>query len=234
MLQQNRINKQKMTFALLLVYLAVHVIYTKIVIKIFDMPMHLSVTLQLTSYIVLGGVGIVLFLEKIKEGVKSWKEQPIPNILFFFGAFLLDILLSNLAYLPIMLLNPEYESINQHSVAELQGQIPALFLIIALGIMGPATEEVVFRLLPVCFLEKKKLQVIGIITTSILFMLIHVQAFTLEEFYYYLPMFVTGIIYGMVTVISRNATIPILLHILNNLPTLLLLNNPGRMNPFQP
>ena len=122
------------------------------------------------------------------------------------------------------------------SLKSIEGEIydDISFTFIALGIMGPATEEVVFRLLPVCFLEKKKLQVIGIITTSILFMLIHVQAFTLEEFYYYLPMFVTGIIYGMVTVISRNATIPILLHILNNLPTLLLLNNPGRMNPFQP
>ena len=73
----------------------------------------------------------------------------------------MDILLSNLEYLPIVLLKPDYESINEHSVAELQGQFTTLLLIIVLGI-----------------------------------------------------------IYGAVILICRNGTIQILLHIMNNLPTI--------------
>lgn len=223
MLQQNMIRNKKMTIALLLIYIAVHIVYIKLILRLFDIPMYLSVTLQTVSYIVLGSVGAFLFSNKIRDGIELWKEYPIKNVLFFFGAFVLDTLLSNLACIPIMLLNPNYESINEHSVAELQGKFPVLLLIISLGIMGPLTEEVVFRLIPAFFTEKKVSRTIGVIATSIIFMFIHVNGFTLEEFLYNLPMLVTGIIYGVATIISRNATIPILLHIMNNLPAIIML-----------
>ncbi len=48
------------------------------------------------------------------------------------------------------------------------------------------------------------------------------DAFTIEEFLYNIPHFVTGVIYGLVMVLSGNVTIPILLHILNNLPAIVL------------
>lgn len=219
---QEKMNK-KMIIVLLLLYITVHIIYMKLVLQLFDMPMRLSASLQLVSYIVLGGVGIYLFWGKIKDGIRLWKEHPVRNMLFFMGAFILDVLLSNLALLPIMSLSPDYTSVNEHSVAGLQGLFPALLLVVSLGIMGPVTEEVVFRLLPAFFSEKKALRIVGIIVASIIFMLIHVNAFTPEEILYNLPMLVTGIVYGMITVISRNATIPILLHIMNNLPAVIML-----------
>ena len=182
------------------------------------MPMQFSVMFQMISYIVLGSVGVVLFWNELKEGISLWKEHTGKTLCFFVVAYVLDILLSNLAFFPIMLLNPEYQSLNEHSVAELQGKFPALLLIIALGIMGPVTEEVIFRIAPISLTEKKGKRIIVVLVTAVLFMLVHMHAFTVEEFLYNLPHFVTGLVYGIVMVLSRNVTIPILLHIMNNLP----------------
>ena len=221
MLEQNK-KGFKLFIILLLAYMAVHVLYTKILLRFIDMPMQFSVMIQMISYIVLGSVGVVLFWNELKEGISLWKEHTGKTLCFFVVVYVLDILLSNLAFFPIMLLNPEYQSLNEHSVAELQGKFPALLLIIALGIMGPVTEEVIFRLAPISLTEKKGKRIMIVIVTATLFMLIHVHAFTVEEFLYNIPQFVSGLIYGIVMVLSRNVTIPILLHILNNLPAVVL------------
>ena len=221
MLEQNK-KGFKLFIILLLAYMAVHVLYTKILLRFIDMPMQFSVMLQMISYIVLGSVGVVLFWNELKEGISLWKNHPGKSVCFFIVAFILDILLSNLAFLPMMYLNPEYQSLNEHSVAELQGKFPALLLIIALGIMGPVAEEVVFRLAPISLTEKKSKRIIVVLVTAVLFMLVHIHAFTVEEFLYNLPHFVTGLVYGIVMVLSRNVTIPILLHIMNNLPAIIV------------
>ena len=221
MLEQNK-KGFKLFIILLLAYMAVHVLYTKILLRFIDMPMQFSVMLQMISYIVLGSVGVVLFWNELKEGISLWKEHIGKTLCFFVVAYVLDILLSNLAFFPIMLLNPEYQSLNEHSVAELQGKFPALLLIIALGIMGPVTEEVIFRIAPIGLTEKKGKRIMIVLVTAVLFMLVHMHAFTVEEFLYNLPHFVTGLVYGIVMVLSRNVTIPILLHIMNNLPAMVV------------
>ena len=221
MLEQNK-KGFKLFIILLLAYMAVHVLYTKIFLRFVDMPMQFSVMLQMISYIVLGSVGVVLFWNELKEGISLWKEHIGKTLGLFLVAYVLDILLSNLAFFPIMLLNPDYQSLNEHSVAELQGKFPALLLIIALGIMGPVTEEVIFRLAPISLTEKKSKRIIVVLVTAVLFMLVHIHAFTVEEFLYNLPHFVTGLVYGIVMVLSRNVTIPILLHIMNNLPAMVV------------
>ena len=221
MLEQNK-KGFKLFIILLLAYMAVHVLYTKILLRFMDMPMQFSVMLQMISYIVLGSVGMIVFWNEVKEGISLWKNHLGKSVCFFIVAFILDILLSNLAFLPMMYLNPEYQSLNEHSVAELQGKFPALLLIIALGIMGPVTEEVIFRLAPISLTEKKGKRIMIVLVTATLFMLIHVHAFTVEEFMYNIPQLVSGLIYGIVMVLSRNVTIPIFLHILNNLPAIVL------------
>ena len=221
MLEQNK-KGFKLFIILLLAYMAVHVLYKKIVLRFVDIPMEFSVMLQMISYIVLGSVGMIVFWNEVKEGISLWKNHMGKSVCFFIAAYILGIFLSNLAFFPIMHLNPEYQSLNEHSVAELQGKFPALLLIIALGIMGPVTEEVIFRLAPISLTKKKGKRIMIVIVTATLFMLIHVHAFTVEEFLYNIPQFVSGLIYGIVRVLSRNVTIPILLHILNNLPAVVL------------
>ncbi len=88
--------------------------------------------------------------------------------------------------------------------------------------MGPVTEEVIFRLAPISLTEKKSTRIMVILVTATLFMLVHIHAFTVDEFLYNLPHFVTGLIYGIVMIFSRNVTIPILLHVMNNLPAVIL------------
>ena len=222
MLEQNK-KGFKLCIILLLAYMTVHVLYTKILLRFIDMPMQFSVMLQMISYIVLGSVGLILFRNELKEGISLWKEHTGKTLGLFIVAYILDILLSNLAFFPIMYLNPEYQSLNEHSVAELQGKFPALLLIIALGIMGPVTEEVIFRIAPNSLTEKKGKRIMIVLATAILFMLMHMHAFTVEEFLYNLPQFVTGLIYGIVMVLSRNVTIPLLLHIMNNLPAIVVM-----------
>ena len=221
MLEQNK-KGFKLFIILLLAYMAVHVLYTKILLRFIDMPMQFSVMLQMISYIVLGSVGVVLFWNELKEGISLWKEHTGKNLCLFVVAYVLDILLSNLAFFPIMYLNPDYQSLSEHSVAERQGKFPALLLIIAVGIMGPVAEEVVFRLAPISLTEKKSKRIIVVLVTAVLFMLVHMHAFTVEEFLYNIPHFVTGLVYGIVMVLSRNVTIPILLHIMNNLPAMVV------------
>lgn len=216
-MEQNK-KRFRLFLILLLAYMAVHVFYTKILLRFVDMPMRFSVMLQMISYIVLGSAGIVLFWNELKEGISLWNEHMGKTLCFLLAAYIADILLSQLASIPIMHLNPEYQSLNEHSVAELQGKFPALLLIIALGILGPVTEEAVFRLAPIGLAEKRGKKITAVLVTAALFMLVHIHAFTVEEFLYNLPHFVTGLVYGTVMVVSRNATIPILLHIMNNLP----------------
>ena len=88
--------------------------------------------------------------------------------------------------------------------------------------MGPVAEEVVFRLAPISLTEKKSKRIIVVLVTAVLFMLVHMHTFTVEEFLYNIPHFVTGLVYGIVMVLSRNVTIPILLHIMNNLPAMVV------------
>lgn len=218
--------QKKKGFGLFLIllpaYMVVHVFYTKILLQFVDMPMRFSVTLQIISYLVLGSAGIALFRNELKAGLSLWNEQTGKTLCIFLVAFVLDIVLSNLALIPGMQLHPDYQSMNEHSVAELRGKFPAPLLIIALGIMGPVTEEAVFRLAPIGLTDRKGKKIVVILAAA-LFMLVHMHAFTVEEFLYNLPQLVTGVIYGTAMVLSRNATVPVLLHIMNNLPACVLM-----------
>ena len=74
MLVQNK-KGFKLFIILLLAYMTVHVLYTKILLRFIDMPMKFSVMLQMISYIVLGSVGVVLFWNELKEGISLWKNH---------------------------------------------------------------------------------------------------------------------------------------------------------------
>lgn len=65
--------------------------------------------------------------------------------------------------------------------------------------------------------------VIRVIVVSLLFMILHMHELTLPELLYNLGMFVTGIIYSVAFIKTKNATIPLLIHLLNNAPALMLI-----------
>lgn len=182
----------------------------------------LSLWIQAINYIVLGTVGMVVFRNMIKKGVNQWREHTVKNFLWLMGAFVADIILSNLSSFPLTMLYPNYASINDNSVAEAAAILPIPILLLAFGILGPVTEEFIFRIIPI---EKgKRIPItIRIIVASLVFMIFHIHEITLQELLYNLGIFVTGIIYSITFIKTKNATIPLLIHLLNNAPTLMLM-----------
>lgn len=182
----------------------------------------LSLWIQAINYIVLGIIGLIAFRSMIKEGVNQWSVHTAKNSLWLTGAFVANIILSNLSALPLSILYPNYVSINDNSVAEAAAILPIPILFLAFGILGPITEEFIFRIIPI---EKGKRipVVVRIIAASLLFMVLHMHELTLQELLYNLGMFVTGIIYSVAFIKTKNATIPLLIHLLNNAPALMLM-----------
>lgn len=128
-----------------------------------------------------------------------------------------------ISQIPLGIINPDYVSSNESNILEALKILPPIVSLILLGILGPITEEIVFRGILVGKLKEKIPTSICVIVSSILFMLIHIHTLKLEEFLFYLSIFFTGIIYSVTFVKSKNITIPIVLHILNNFPSLLLM-----------
>lgn len=182
----------------------------------------LSLWIQAINYMVLGIIGLIVFRGMIKEGVDHWKEHTAKNFLWLTGAFVANIILSNLSALPLTMLYPDYVSINDNSVAEAAAILPVPILFLSFGILGPVTEEFIFRIIPI---EKGKRipVVIRIIIASLLFMMLHMHELTLPELFYNLGMLVTGIIYSVAFINTKNATIPLLIHLMNNAPALMLM-----------
>lgn len=182
----------------------------------------LSLWIQSVNYIILGVTGLIAFHDIIKEGINQWKVHTAKNFLWLLGAFIADIILSNLSALPLTMLYPNYVSINDNSVAEAAAILPIPILFLAFGILGPVTEEFIFRIIPI---EKGKgiPVVIRIIIASLLFMVLHMHKLTLQELLYNFGMFITGTIYSIAFIKTKNATIPLLIHLLNNAPALLLM-----------
>ncbi len=182
----------------------------------------LSLWIQTINYIGLGTIGLIAFHGMIKEGVNQWRVHTIKNFLWLIGTFVANIFLSNLSFLPLTMLYPNYISINDNSVTEAAAILPIPILFLAFGILGPITEEFIFRIIPI---EKGKRipVVIRIIVASLLFMIFHMHGLTLQELLYNLSMFITGIIYSIAFIKTKNATIPLFIHLLNNAPALMLM-----------
>lgn len=218
----NRVSEKKNTIVII-VFWGIYAIVALLLPRLsYFRHTHLSLWIQAINYITLGTIGLIAFRSMIKEGVNQWRVHTTKNILWLMGAFVANIVLSNLSALPLAILYPNYTSINDNSVAEATAILPIPILFIAFGILGPITEEFIFRIIPI---EKgKRLPVvIRVIVISLLFMILHMHELTLQEFLYNLGMFVTGIIYSVAFIKTKNATIPLLIHLLNNAPALMLM-----------
>lgn len=140
----------------------------------------LSLWIQAVNYMVLGTIGLIAFRSIIKDGVNQWRIHTAKNFLWLIGAFAAEIILSNLSALPLAMLYPNYTSTNDNSLAEAAAILPFPILIIAFGILGPLTEEFIFRIIPI---EKGNHipVVLRVIIVSLLFMILHIHELTLRE-----------------------------------------------------
>ena len=193
-----------------------HVLYTKVLSHLIKLPLAVSATMQLASYVVLGLWGIWTFRRELAEGLKLWRDHFLKSMLWLVGGYGLDMVLMTVFSMPLAYGFPDYEGLNENNVASLVGKYPGVILLLTLGILGPVTEETIFRMFPVIRGKGKIPAALAIFAGALGFMLIHVHALTAAELVYNLPQFATGLAYGFVLYKSRNATIPILLHVFNN------------------
>ena len=204
-----------------IIYICFHVLFAKGLGKALGIPKLGRAYVQLASYACLGIWGICLFFEDLKKGFSQWGKGFLKSILWLIGGFAADYVLMILFSIPLYLLRPEYEMINENNVSGLIGVVPGLLILVICGALGPITEETVFRFVPMLGLKDKLPAALGIALSGLLFGMVHMHAFTIWEFLAVLPHVATGLVYAFVLRGSRNATIPILLHLLNNVPAIL-------------
>lgn len=184
----------------------------------------ISLWIKLISYCVLGTAGIFLFRDLYLDGFMQWKEHPVRNLLWIIGTMAADMILQSVAAIPCASLYPDYVSVNENNIGSVVQYAPAVLIIAALGVLGPVTEETVFRFLMVERAKNRVPAAVCVAVSSLCFMFIHVHALTLPDILYNLPMLVSGIIFAVCMIKSKNPTIPLLLHIMNNLPAFLALS----------
>lgn len=176
--------------------------------------------IALCSYCVLGTLGIMLFRDLYAAGLREWKAHPLKNLGLLIGCFL-AVKISDIVVVPFTMAMG-YESMNQDNVALTINLFPALLTVLSLGILGPVTEETIFRFTMIVKGKEKFPVWLCIIVSSVLFMLLHTHAFTMFEVISCLPQLTTGLILAVLVVKCKNPTIPVLIHILNNVVAILL------------
>ncbi|SCW26424.1 hypothetical protein SAMN02910456_00071 [Ruminococcaceae bacterium YRB3002] len=179
--------------------------------------------IKLPPYIVLGILALILFREDYKKGLVLWKEHPVKNVLFTAGLIIAKPVLATIASIPGALMYPEAETINDTFITGAIEVLDPVLIILSMGILGPIVEETVFRLAAIGKLSSRVPAVISVILSSLLFMVIHIHAFTVQEFVMNLDKLTTGLLFGTALISTRNITVSTAVHILNNTFGLLLI-----------
>ncbi len=211
--------KNKSKASIKTIYVTAYMIMFIFVVKIRLLVFHnryYSLMCLMIAYCILGFIGIYLFREEIRKGITEWKEHFTNGIIWSIGAYITDMILSSLAYYPSMALYPNYDGMNDISISSAAKMVSVPLFVTAAGILGPITEELIFRFILVDKLRTKLPSIICVILSSVLFMAWHMHALTLPELMINLPKLSTGIVYGVIILYSNNPTIPILLHVFNN------------------
>jgi membrane protease YdiL (CAAX protease family) len=136
-----------------------------------------QVIVQLVIVAVVAGIFykyLVPFFKQIKEK-KTWK---------WFGICLAIMLVLDFAYIIILnAFNLNDSSANQEGATSLIGSLPVIGFFLAV-IAAPLFEEIIFRFgIYRIFINKgKKLEIVGIVVTTILFILLNMQATLMMTF----------------------------------------------------
>lgn len=184
---------------------------------------NISLGIIISLYTLLGILSFIVFKDLYKEGLEEWKRSVTKTMIIILVMYILKIILTIIASIPLGIFFPEYESVNSNNIAEIIKILPAPIVLIALGVLGPIVEEMVFRGILVGKLKKYIPSTVCVIVSSMLFMFIHVHVFAFQELLYYLPTFVAGLLYSILYLKTKNITLSMILHITNNFFPLLFM-----------
>ena len=113
---------------------------------------------------------------------------------------------------------------NDSNIGSVIRMFPPIVIVIALGVLGPVVEEMVFRRLLIGLIGRVAPTWVAVVVSSILFGALHMSSFTLSEVLGVLPQAFFGLGLGLLYVrTDRNLLYPASIHCLNNLSAFLTL-----------
>ena len=209
---KNNTIQSKKSFCLLAGYLILYLLLI-IILPHFGI---LKGGIQCISYIALGLCGILLFRKDFLNGFRLWKTHFVRNLIWLIAIFIAGLILENLAAYPAYLLGSEDIGGNTETISVLLQSMPLPFIILSLGVLGPITEEMIYRVILVDRLTRKLPGIVCIILSSLAFGLIHLNSLSAVGLASILPTFVSGLLSAIVYYNTKNITIPVILHVFNN------------------
>jgi membrane protease YdiL (CAAX protease family) len=172
--------------------------------------------IQAIAYGVLCIVGIVIFRHDIISGIKNWKPQALKNILWFVGFFVASTFIATIAAIPAYSMG--YEDTNNANAVLLMIQaIGKPLAVLIIGFLGPILEECIYRAFLIGKVKSKIPLWLCVVMSSLLFACMHLHGFGLLDFLGILPLFAQALMLGIAYAVTGNITIPIAMHISNNM-----------------
>ncbi|HCV0204086.1 TPA: CPBP family intramembrane metalloprotease [Staphylococcus aureus] len=156
-------------------------------------------------------IGIVL-LRLFKINLLSFKKLTMSQVIYIIGGALLIYGLDHL-YLHFH----DVPTNEQELDRELQ-HTPLYMSIVTIAIIPAIVEEIVFRGMIIRVVFRKHL-FIGLVVSSLVFASLHES----DTWIGYLPYLYSGVIFGLIYLKTKRLEVVILIHFINNLPSLLIL-----------
>ncbi len=178
---------------------------------------------QAVMYVILAVAGVFIFRQDIVAGLKVWKSSALKSILWLVGGMIANNMLTNIAAYPAYTAGYDDYMSNSIGVLLMMQTIGKPLAILIIGFAAPIVEESVYRAYLIGKAKTKISLCLCVIISSVLFALIHLQGVSVGDFLCVFPGLATGLIYGVVYAVTGNITLPILMHIMNNVTGILLL-----------
>ncbi|MDR0840772.1 MAG: CPBP family intramembrane metalloprotease [Christensenellaceae bacterium] len=176
---------------------------------------------QAVVYGILGIGSIFLFRHELRAGLRGWKSSALKNILWVIAAFVANTFITNIAVYPAYI-GGFADLLDNAGVALMVQAIGRLPAILVIGLAAPIVEECVYRAFLIGKLKTKIPLWVCVALSSVLFALAHMQRISTGDFLCALPGLTTGLVYGFVYAKTGNITLPIIMHIANNMTGIVL------------
>ncbi len=167
------------------------------------------------AFIVPAIIGISFYRKEILQSFSYFKEKTILKVISIPMVVLLTLILET--FVTKFLVNTD-QSVNQDLVNQAASEVPFIFAVLLVGVVGPIVEEIVFRHILVNKFSSYVGTAIASIVSILLFTVLHSQ--NLSDFAIYLP---GSVIYTVAYLISKRSLAYIIaIHVLNNVLSLIL------------
>ena len=193
------------------------------------MPSKAALEVTIALYVVLFAVGCVAFRHPLAHAFKQIAAHKRRAVLTLIAGGIASLAIELVGSLTSSALL-DFTGLsgatlqNDSNIGSVIRMFPPIVIVIVLGVLGPAVEEMVFRRLLIGLIGRIAPTWVAVVVSSILFGALHMSSFTLSEVLGVLPQAFFGLGLGLLYVrTDRNLLYPASIHCLNNLSAFLTL-----------